>query len=214
MEFGLIEAGPDFVLIAKIAVLFLGLSIFIMIYLVIIMPSRYLRIRRQILSLIEPILAQIKKGCWEPGDLTFPEAKDRERAAYAEALRADLAVRGPISIIESLNKTIDLVGLRFKRTLHYSRLMGWSVCLVGFVGALGQTKRTLRAAVLMKDLPLGVFAYDLYWSSRLLEVALIIGLIFLAISYLGQSRLSSLYIEVSDRILKAVEEKTTQALKS
>ena len=214
MQFGLMDAGPDYGLIARIAGFFISLSVLVMIYMIIMMLSRYVDIRRQILSLIEPILAKIKKDGWELGDLTFPEARDPQFAVYAEALRLGLVGCGPFAIIETLNKTIDLVGRRFKQMLHYSRLLGWGVCLVGLIGALSETSMALRAASYLKEYPLRAAATTLSGSVTLFEIALVIGLIWLAISYFGQSRLSSLNREVSDRILKAAEERTAQGLKS
>lgn len=206
MQFGIMEAGPDFGLIATLAGWFIGLSIFIIIYMIIMMPSRYAQIRKQIFFLVEPILAQIKKGGQEPSALTYPVAKDLQLAVYAEILRLELADRGPISIIESLNKTIDLVGRRFRRMIYYSRLLGWSVCFVGFIGALSHASPAFRAAAYIKDDPFGLVMTQIFWSARLLLVALIIGLILLVGSYFAQSQLSSLYLKVSERILRATEE--------
>jgi len=214
MQFGLMEAGPWLGLTARIAGCFMGLSVLVMIFMIIMMLCRYVDMRRQILSLIEPILAKVKKDGWELGDLTFPEAKGPQFAAYAEALRFGLVGCGPFAIIEMLNKTIDLVGRRFKQMVHYSRLLGWGVCLVGLIGALSETSMALRAASYLKDYPFRAAAMTLSWSVTFFETALVIGLIWLAISYFGQSRLSSLYIEASDRVLKAAEERTTQTLKS
>jgi hypothetical protein len=212
MQFGLLEAGPYFGLIAKLAIWFIGLSIFVMIYMIITMPSRYVQMRKRILSLAELILTQIRKGGWEASALTFSDTKDPQFAVYTEALRLELTGRGPIAIIESLNKTIDLVGRRFKQMIYYSRLLGWSVCFVGFIGALSHASYNLRAAAYLKDFPLGALAQGICESATLLEIALFIGLIWLAGSYFSQSRLSSLYLEVSDRVLKAAEERTTQDL--
>jgi hypothetical protein len=212
MQFGLIEDGPNFGLIARLAIWFMGLSIFVMIYMLITMRSRYVQMRKLLLSLAEPILAQIRKGGWEPNALTFPDAKDPHFAVYTVALRLELAGRGPIAIIESLNKTIDLVGRRFKQMIHYSRLLGWSVCFVGFLGALSHACSILHATAYFKGVPFNAFAMGIYEAARLLEIALFIGLLWLAGSYFSQSRLSSLSLEVSDRILKAAEERAAQDL--
>lgn len=212
MQFGLEFSGPTYGTIGRLAILYMILGVLVMLYMFISTLKRYSHIRRRTRSLVNRILAQIRKSEWEPSALISPNTEDPQLSVCAAALRQELSGQSPIAIIESLKRTLDLLGQRLKQMIDYLRLLGWSVCFVGFIGALSHTCNSLRAAAYLKDVPLGALALGIYESVALLEIALFIGLICLAGSYFNQSRLSSLNLEVSDLILKAAEERTTQDL--
>jgi biopolymer transport protein ExbB/TolQ len=214
MQFGLLEMdGPIYGPIGLLAIWYIILGVLVMVYMFISMLKRYSHIRRWLRSLVEPILAQIRKGEWEPSALISPDTKDPQLSVCAAALRQELSGPGPIAIIEALNKTIDLLGQHLERMIYYSRLLGWSICLIGFIGALSHLLRALRAYAYLKGVPLGALAAAASEAIWLFVFALFIGLGCLAGSYFSKSRLSSLNQEVSDRILKAAEERTAQDLK-
>lgn len=215
MEFGLIEmSGPTYGPIGRLAICYMSLGVLVMVLMLISMLKRYSHIRRWLRSLVEPILAQIRKGEWEPSALISPDTKDPQLSVCAAALRQELSGQGLIAIIEALNKTIDLLGQHVERMVHYSRLLGWSICLIGFIGALSHLLGTLRAFAYLKGVPLGALAAGASEAIRLFIFALIISLGCLAGSYFNQSRLLSLKLGVSDLILKAAEERTVQDLRT
>jgi biopolymer transport protein ExbB/TolQ len=213
MQFELITAGPTYGPIGQLAILYMSLGVLAMVYMFISMLRRYNHIRRQIWLLVEPILAQVRKGEWEPSVLISRDSKDPQLSRYAAALRQELSGQGPIAIIESVNKTLDLLGRRVKQMIYYSRLLAWSICFVGFIGAISHTWKRLYVGPYLKDYTLGLLAGGISEAVKLLIIALIIGLVCLAGSYFLQSRLSSLYLEIADRILKAAEERTAPDLK-
>lgn len=214
MQFGLMEGGPHYGTIERWAVLYMTLGVLVMVYMFISMLSRHRHIRRWLRSLIDPILAQIRRGEWEPSALIFQDTKDPQLSVCAAALRQELSGQGLIAIIEALNKTIDLLGRRLEQLIYYSRLLGWSICLIGFIGALSHLLGNLRAYAYLKGFPLGALAAGASEAIRLLVFALFISLGCLAGSYFNQSRLFFLKLGVSDLLLKAAEERTAQDLKN
>jgi len=214
MQFGLLEmSGPTFGPIGSLAIWYMIVGAVMMLYIFISLHKRLGRLRRRLRSLVEPILDWIKKGEWGPSASSFMDAKDPQLSPYAAALRQELSGKGPLSIIEALEKTIDLLDRRLKLKIYYLRLLGWSICFVGFIGALSHTLMALRGAHYFKDVPLGALAGMASEATSLFLAALFIGLVSLAGSYFSESRLSHLSLELSDRILKAAEERTAQDLK-
>jgi biopolymer transport protein ExbB/TolQ len=130
------------------------------------------------------------------------------------ALLQELSGQSPFAIIEALKKTIDLLGRRLERMVFYSRILGSSIFFVGLIGALVHTLQGFRVAQYFKDVPLGALAVTFSEAIILFLIALFIGLICLAGSYWSRIRLSSLHMIVSDRILKAAEERAVIEMKS
>jgi hypothetical protein len=211
MEFGLLEMdGPTFGLIGSLAIWYMIAGAVIMFYLFISLRKRFGRLRKRLRSLVEPILDCIKKGEWGPSASSFVDAKDPQLPLYAAVLRQELSGKGPLSIIEALDKTTDLLDRRLNLKIYYLRLLGGSICFVGFIGALSHTLMAFRAAHYLKDVPVGALAGMAAEATSLFLAALFIGLVSLAGSYFSENRLSHLSLELSDRILKAAEERTAQ----
>ena len=217
MQFGLIDiiySGPHFGTIAHLAIWCMISAVLVMLIVFVRMLGEFSQIRRRLRSLIEPIVSQLNKDGLDPGLSTSPSAEDPLVSVYAMAMRQELSGQSPIAIIEALKKTIDLLGRRLERMIFYSRILGSSTFLVGFIGALVHTLQAFRAAQYIKDVPIGALAVTFSEAIILFLIALFIGIICLAGSYWSRIRLSSLNMTVSDRILKAAEERAAKELKS
>jgi len=213
MQFELLEAGPSFGLIVKLTILYMTFGVIAMLWMLLSMRMEYRLLRRRLWSLIEPILVWIKKGVGEPSASSFADAKDSRLNVYAMALRQELSGQGPLAIIEALNRTFSLLDRRLELRIYYLRLLGWSICFVGVLGALSHALGAFRAAQYFKDVPLGAYAAVASEATEILLVALFLGLVSLAGSYFSESRLSHLSLELSDRIHKAAEERIAQDMK-
>jgi hypothetical protein len=147
MQFGLIEDGgwlhgP----IDKTAALFIGLVLIALIYHFTRMLIDFSRLRRQSGRLGEILLTQFGDGKWNPTTLSLAEVKDPRLLAIVETLRQELSGQGPLAVIASLSQVMNLLGERFMRMVRRMQVLGWSTCLVGWIGALSLSDRILAAS--------------------------------------------------------------------
>jgi len=209
MQFGLIEDGgwghgP----VDKTAALFIGLVLMALIYHFIRMLIDFSRIRRQSERLGEILLTQFGAGKWNPTTSSLAEVKDPRLLAIVETLRQELSGQGPLAVIASLSQVMNLLGERFMRMVRRMQVLGWSTCLVGWIGALSLMRDAFRGMALVGSAKgLDIVSISFADAFQLQIYGLAVGLGCLAISSFSRNRLHVLLQNLSDRILAASQKK-------
>lgn len=211
MQFKLIEMGGGwpYGALAKLAMLFIWSALIVLIYHIVSMLIRYSRLWRWTQLLAEPLLTQLIAGKWEPDRLSWPAIKNPQFFTITDALRQELSSQGSIAVVESLKKALELLAGPFNRMIYHMHVLGWSACLMGYLGAMGDARNAFRGMALMNGTSLGPLPSALADAVLIQIYGLLVGLACLAVSSFSRSRLSHLYLDISKRILAASTRKGT-----
>jgi len=209
MEFGLIEMdGWPYTSLGKMAIMFISVVLVVLIHHAITLLIRYRRLWRFSQLLGQPLLTQLETGRWEPAELSsWREIKDLKFMTVVEALRQELPSRGPISMTSTISQGLDLLTGPFTRMACRIQVLGWSACLIGWVGVLSEIRPVFRAMAQIRDLK---FAPVAQWTGDAIPLhlyGLIVGIACLWVSSLARSRMSSIHQDLSNRILAAAAKK-------
>jgi biopolymer transport protein ExbB/TolQ len=209
MQFGItLDGGPNYGPIANFAALFIGCAFLVLACLIVLLPIRYGGVRKGIQSLADPILAGLKAGKLEPDTLSWRDLRTPRVLAVSEALRKELTAQRPIALVEALSGALDLLSGSLRQMIDYLRVVGWGTCLVSYLGTLSEALGAFKALALVNE---GKFdpasitpvANGIAEAIRLQVYGLSVGLVCLAVAYICRNRLAHLYLEISDRVLKA-----------
>jgi hypothetical protein len=209
MQFGFIEDGgwghgP----IDKMAALFIGCVLIALIYHFISMLIDYSRLRRQGQQLGRILRTQFAAGKWDPTVSSWAEIKDPHLSAIAETLRQELSGQGPLAVIAALKQPLNLLSGRFMRMVRRMQALGWSTCLVGWIGASSLMHDGFRGlAIVGSAKGFDVASISFADAFRLQICGLVVGLACLAISSFGRNRLHVLLQDLSNRVLSASTKK-------
>jgi hypothetical protein len=208
MHFGLIEDGGWHGLIDRTVALFIGLVLIALIYHFTRMLIDFSRLRRQSGRLGEILLTQFGAGKWNPTTSSLAEVKDPRLLAIVETLRQELSGQGPLAVIASLSQVMNLLGGRFMRMVRRMQVLGWSTCLVGWIGALSLMHDAFRGMALFGSAKgLDIVSVSFADAFQLQIYGLAVGLGCLAISSFSRNRLHVLLQNLSDRILAGAQKK-------
>jgi len=210
MPFGLIEDGGFWILgpIGRISATFIGLALMALIYHFTRMLIDFSRLRRQSERLGGILQTQFGAGKWNPTASSLSEVKDPYLLAMVETLRQELSGQGPLVVIASLSQLVNLLGGRFMRMVRRMQILGWSTCLVGWIGALSIMGYAFRGMALVGVAEgLDAFSGALVGAFELQISGLAVGLGCLAISSFSRNRLHVLVQNLSDWILAASQKK-------
>ena len=204
MQFRLIEmnGGPPYGLIGKLAQMFIFVVLVAFIYHAIKLLIRYRRLWRFSQLLGQPLLTQLETGKWEPAGLSsWREIKDPKFMTMVEALRQEIRGRGPMSVTAAINQGLDLLAGPFKRMTYHLQVLGWSACLIGWLGVLSEIRPGFLS--LIPDTKFTVIAQFVAEVMPLQLYGLIVGVACLWVSSFARSRLSFIHQDLSNRILTA-----------
>jgi hypothetical protein len=206
MQFGLIEMdGTPYTSAGKLTHVFIFCALIALFYFAITLLIRYRRLRRFSQLLGQPLLTMLESGKWEPAELSsWREVRDVNFLAIIEALRRELAGQGPISVSSAIIKGFNLLAGPFMRKAYHLQVLGWSTCLVGWFGFLGEIKYGFRGMAFLEGAPgLGPFATIFEYAIGLQLVGLLVGIACLWVSSFARSRLGFIQQDHSTRILAA-----------
>jgi len=204
MKFKIVEmdGGPPYGLIGKLALMFIFVVLVALIYHAIMLQIHYRRLWRFSQLLGRPVLTQIETGKWEPAELSsWREIKDAKFTTMVEALRPEFSGRGPMSVTTAINQGLDLLAGPFKRMTYHLKVLGWSTCLIGYLGLLSEIRHMFLS--LIPDTKLTVIAQFVAQVMPLQLYGLAVGIACLLVSGIARSRLSFIHQDLSNRILAA-----------
>jgi hypothetical protein len=118
-----------------------------------------------------------------------------------EALRREFPGRGPMSVTAAINQGLDLLAGPFKRMTYHLQVLGWSACLIGWLGVLSEIRPGFLS--LIPDTKFTVIAQFVAEVMPLQLYGLIVGVACLWVSSFARSRLSFIHQDLSNRILTA-----------
>ena len=206
MKFKIVEmdGGPPYGLIGKLALMFIFVVLVALIYHAVMLQIRYRRLWRFSQLLGQPVLTQIETGKWEPAELSsWREIKDPKFMTMVEALRQEIRGRGPMSVTAAINQGLDLLAGPFKRMTYHIQVLGWSACLIGWLGVVSEIRPGFRALAQIKDVKFAPVAQLIADAIPLHLYGLIVGIACLWVSSFARSRLSFIHQDLSNRILAA-----------
>jgi len=206
MEFELIEMtpSPPYTQIGRTAGLFLFIAFIILIYFSIKLLIRYSRLWRYSQLLEQPLLTYFETGKWQGTYLaSWRGIKRTEFLTIVEALRRGITGLSPIPMTSTINQALDHLAAPFIRMATHLKVVGWSACLLGFLGTIGEMRWTFRGVALTQTKALYVLADGIEKDTHLVLYGLAIGLACLWGSSLARSRLSLLHQDLSNRLLAA-----------
>lgn len=205
MEFGLVEMdGGPYSWLGKLAIMFIISAFVALLYHAIWLQIRYRRLWRFSQLRGQPLLTQLETGKWEPAELSsWHEIKDPIFLTIVEALRRELPGRGPISVTAAINQGLDLLAASFMRFSYHMQVLGWSACLIGWLGALGEIGGYFRGLTYMKDFDFRLLGQSVADCIPLQLYGLAVGIACLWVSSFAHSRLSFIHQDLSNRILAA-----------
>jgi len=204
MKFHMVEMGFDWPYsgVGKLALMFILSALIVFIYHVIALQIRYRRLWRFSRLLGQPLLTQLETGKWEPAELSsWREIKDPKFMTMVEALRREFPGRGPMSVTAAINQGLDLLAGPFKRMTYHLQVLGWSACLISWLGVLSEIRHVFLS--LIPDTKFTVIAQFVADAIPLQLYGLAVGLGCLWVSSFARSRLMFLHQDLSNRILTA-----------
>ena len=204
MKFHMVEMGFDWPYsgVGKLALMFILSALIVFIYHVIALQIRYRRLWRFSRLLGQPLLTQLETGKWEPAELSsWREIKDPKFMTMVEALRREFPGRGPMSVTAAINQGLDLLAGPFKRMTYHLQVLGWSACLISWLGVLSEIRHVFLS--LIPDTKFTVIARFVAEVMPLQLYGLIVGVACLWVSSFARSRLSFIHQDLSNRILDA-----------
>jgi hypothetical protein len=208
MKFHMVEMGFDWPYsgVGKLALMFILSALIVFIYHVIALQIRYRRLWRFSRLLGQPLLTQLETGKWEPAELSsWREIKDPKFMTMVEALRREFPGRGPMSVTAAINQGLDLLAGPFKRMTYHLQVLGWSACLISWLGVLSEIRHVFLS--LIPDTKFTVIAQFVADAIPLQLYGLAVGLGCLWVSSFARSRLMFLHQDLSNRILTASSKK-------
>ncbi len=204
MEFGLVEMDGGYSLVGRMAIMFVYFVLIFLVYSAIMLFIHYRRLWRYAQLLGQPLLTYFKTGRWDPAELSaWRETKKPEFMIIVEALRKELHGRAPISICSAIKQALDLLAGPFKSMAYLLQVLGWSACLVIWLGALWQIHPGFRYMTYEKDPVFALLAGAIAEVVLMLFVGMAVGLACLWVSSFARGRLSFIHRDLSNRILAA-----------
>ncbi|NTV80645.1 MAG: hypothetical protein HGA24_04390 [Candidatus Aminicenantes bacterium] len=210
MKFGLIEmdGGWPYTSVGKMAIMFVMIVLIFLIYSAIKLFILYRQLWRYSQLLGRPLLNYYELGKWNPEELSsWRETRHPKFILAIDALRKELLDRAPISACSTTNQALDLLAGPFMRLIHYLQVLGWSACLVIWIGGLGEIKQGFRALGYFKDPKFAPFALLIEDTILMLIIGMAVGLACLWVSSFWQGRLNFIRQDLSNRILAASAKK-------
>jgi biopolymer transport protein ExbB/TolQ len=213
MQFVLIEMdGLPYTSLGKMAIMFILVVLVVLIHHAITLQIRYRRLWRFSQLLGQPLLTQLETGKWEPAELSsWREIKDLKFMTVVEALRQELPSRGPISMTSAISQGLDLLTGPFTRMANRIHVLGWSVCLIGWLGVLSEIRPGFRALAQIKDIKFAPVAQMIGDAIPLHLYGLIVGIACVWVSSFARSGMSFIHQDLSNRILAASAKKADEA---
>ena len=210
MQFRLIEMdGWPYTSLGKMAIMFIWVVLVVLIHHAITLLIRYRRLWRFSQLLGQPLLTQLETGKWEPAELSsWREIKDLKFMTMVEALRREFPGRGPMSVTAAINQGLDLLAGPFKRMTYHLQVLGWSTCLIGWLGVLSEIRPGFRAMAQIKNIEFAAAVAQ--WTGDAIPLhlyGLIVGIACLWVSSFARSRMSFIHQDLSNRILAAAAKK-------
>jgi len=191
----------------KLALTYAIIVLIALIYYAVALQVRYRRLWRYSQILGQPGLVKLKPDEWKPDGLsTWPEIREPQFIKIIEALRYDLAGKGPFSIMPAIEKGLDMLSWPFRRMVFHLSVMGWSACLMGLLGGLREMILGLRAMSLMKEASISPFLGVMAVAVFVQFLGLAVGLACFLVASLSRSRLMLIRQELSNRILTATSQ--------
>jgi hypothetical protein len=187
--------------VARSAIIIIFCVLIALIYHLLAMLIRFNRLHQQAFLLGQPLLMQIEAGKLESANLSWPDMERLKFSEIANVLKKELSSQKAFSKISVINQGLDLLAEPFNRMICRLNVLGWSACLIGYLGAVFEANRYFRFISLMTPpppyLPLAqIFAVQGF--------GLAVGITCLAVSSFARSRLKLLYRDLSNRILMAL----------
>jgi hypothetical protein len=204
VQYGLYEVNGEwlYTTLGKMSTLFIIFASVALFLLFFNLFAKYRRLRRYSQLFSKLIQESFEVGCREE-DLFAPERGniDKEFMIVAGALQRGLLNKTVMAKYNEVEQAVELLARPFKRKVNCVRILGWSTCLVGWIGGLSEIRLGFRTMGSLRNVDFAPISLLIEDGILLASIGMAAGLACVWISSFWQNRLDSIFLVPLNQVL-------------